>query len=206
MMQFWDNYKKKRNRQRLKDESYAYLFDPPPDEEYICFDCETTGLNPKKAEILSIGAVKIKGNRILTSEKLELFIRPSESIDPASIKVHLIRHCDVENGLSPEDALLEFLKFIGSRRLVGYYLEFDVAMVNKYLHKLLGITLPHEQIDVSGIFYDKKQDALNPSHVDLRFDVIMEELGLPTLGKHDAFNDALMTAMIFLKLQRTPKL
>jgi len=62
------------NRKNLKDENYSFLFDKPPLDEVIVYDTETTGLNPKKDEILSIGAVKIRGNKILTSEKFELFV------------------------------------------------------------------------------------------------------------------------------------
>jgi DNA polymerase-3 subunit epsilon len=196
---------KKHNRKNLKFEEFAFLFDNPPDNELICFDCETTSLNPKKAEILSIGAVKIRNNNILTSQKLELFIKPSTEIDEVSIKIHRLRHCDLENGSEPGEAIIRFLDFIGSRPLVGYYLEFDVAMINKYLKPLLGITLPNEQIEVSGMYYDCKQNILNPIHVDLRFDVILADLNLPVLGKHDAFNDALMTAMMYIKLQHLKK-
>jgi len=38
----------------------------------------------------------------------------------------------------------------------------------------------------------------------LSFDAILEDLNLPKLGKHDAFNDALMTAMMYLKLKQPP--
>ncbi|XPV54896.1 MAG: exonuclease domain-containing protein [Halarcobacter ebronensis] len=31
----------------------------------MCLDCETTGLKPRKDEILSIGAVLIKDNKII---------------------------------------------------------------------------------------------------------------------------------------------
>ena len=188
------------NRRNLKREEYAFLFAEPPDNEVICFDCETTSLNTKKAELLSIGAVKIKDNLIETSQKLELFIKPSSRIEEDSIKIHHLRHCDLENGLAPETAIRRFLNFIGSRPLIGYYLEFDVAMINKYIKPLLGIILPNKQIEVSGIYYDYKQNIFNPSHVDLRFDAILADLDLPVLGKHDAFNDALMTAMMYVKL------
>jgi len=189
------------NRKNLKSEKYAFLFDEAPLNELICFDCETTNLNPKKAEILSIGAVKIKKNLILTSQKLELLIKPHTNINETSIKIHHLRHCDLENGLQVEDAILRFLNFIGSRPLVGYYLEFDVAMINKYLKPLLGIKLPNQQIEVSGLYYDYKQNIFNPIHVDLRFDAILKDLDLPRFGQHDAFNDALMTAMMYVKLQ-----
>jgi len=192
------------NRHQLKDENYAFLFDKTrADDEVVCFDCETTHLDPRKAEILSIGAVKIKNNVILTSQKLELFIKPSKPIEEISIKIHRLRHCDLEHGLTPRQALADFLEFIGAAPLVGYYLEFDVAMINKYLKPWLGITLPNSQIDISGLYYDRKQNILHPIHVDLRFEAILTDLDLPRLGKHDAFNDALMTAMIYIKLQHT---
>jgi DNA polymerase-3 subunit epsilon len=197
----FSRFKYQMNRKRLRDERYSFLFDEPPADEYVCFDCETTGINPRKAEILSIGAVIIKNNRILTSQKLELFVKPSKDINEASIKVHHLRHCDLQHGLHPSLAVLKFLRFIGSRPLVGYYLEFDVAMINKYLRPLLGIVLPNAQTDVSGIYYDKKLHAIPQGHIDLRFDVIMADLNLPSLGQHDAFNDALMTAMMYVKLQ-----
>lgn len=194
------------NRKNLKNNDFSFLFDLPPGDEVVCFDCETTGLNPKKAELLSIAALIIRGNRILTSKKLELFVKPTAGIDENSIKIHHLRHCDVENGLDSAQAITEFLNFIGSRPLVGYYLEFDVAMINKYLRAMLGISLPNKQIEVSGIYYDKKQTAIPQGHIDLRFDSILADLKLPKLGKHDAFNDALMTAMIYVKLQHVRKL
>ncbi|MDY6992795.1 MAG: exonuclease domain-containing protein, partial [Pseudomonadota bacterium] len=55
------------NRRQLKYAQFAFLFEPPVDDECVCFDCETTSLNVKKAQLLSLGAVKIKDNKILTS-------------------------------------------------------------------------------------------------------------------------------------------
>lgn len=195
------------NRKGLKDPNYEFLFElDKAQDELVCFDCETTSLNTKKAELLSIGAVKIKNNQILTSQKLELYLKPRAGIDEESIKIHHLRHCDVEYALEPQAALETFIDFIGTRPLVGYYLEFDVKMINKYLKPWLGIRLPNPQIEVSGLYYDKKQSIAHPVHVDLRFDAMMDDLDLPTLGKHDAFNDALMTAMMYVKLQQVKRL
>lgn len=189
------------NKKRLKDPRYLFLFDDAPLDEVVVFDTETTGLNPKKDEILSIGAVKIKGNKILTSQKFEMFLRPTKDIKEESIKIHQIRNIDLQNGCEPQEAIEAFLHFIGSSPLVGYYIEFDVAMINQYTKRLLGIKLPNPQIEVSGIYHDKKIKFIPDSTIDLRFDVIMKDLGLETFGKHDALNDAVMTAMMYLKLQ-----
>lgn len=200
------NIKQHFNRKKLKDEEYSFLFDKPSSDEFIVYDTETTGLNPKKDEILSIGAVKVKGNKILTSQKFELFVQPTKDISEESIKIHQIRNIDLQNGSKPNDALKQFLHFIGSRPLIGYYLEFDVKMINKYLKPFLGITLPNKQIEVSGIYHDKKIKFIPDGNIDLRFDVIMKDLGLPIFGKHDAINDAIMTAMMYIKLKNISKI
>lgn len=196
----------KLKQRQLKQLSYTFLFDTPPPNEVVVFDTETTGLNPKKDEILSIGAVIVKENKILTSQKFELFVKPSKDIKEESIKIHQIRNIDLENGREPKEAIEQFLHFIGSRPLVGYYIDFDVKMVNKYIKPLIGITLPNPQIEVSGIYHDKKIKLIPDGTIDLRFDVMMKDLGLPIFGKHDALNDAVMTAMMYVKLQNTVKL
>lgn len=189
-------------RNRLKDENFSFLFDEASDDEVIVFDTETTGLNPKIDEIISIGAVKVRRNQVLLSKKFHIFIKHSSQISEESIKVHKIRECDLENGEDIEIAIEKFLKFIGNRPLVGYYLEFDTAMVNRYIKPKLGIKLPNRQIEVSALYYDKKIGKIPQGNVDLRFDSIVKDLNIPILGKHDALNDAVMTAMIYLKLKR----
>ena len=189
------------NKKNLTNSEYSYLFDDYTGDEYVCFDCETTGLNPKVDEIISIGAIIIKGNRILHSRKFERFAKTKQPLTPESIKIHHIRECDIENALDIDDVIEEFLDFIGNRPLVGYYLEFDCAMVNKYIKPKIGIKLPNKQYEVSEIYFDQEIKKNVGANIDLRFDVIMNRLNLPRLGKHDAINDVIMTSMIFLKLQ-----
>lgn len=188
------------NKKGLKDPNYSYLLENYDGDEFVCFDCETTGLNPKVDDIISIGAIKIKGNQLLTSQKFERFIKPKSKLASESIKIHMIRECDLADAKDIDDVIVEFMEFIGSRPLVGYYLEFDMAMVNKYIKPKIGIKLPNKQIEVSAVYYDQKIGLIPQGNVDLRFDSIMKDLGLPRLGKHDAINDAIMTAMMFVKL------
>ena len=188
-------------RKKLKDQKFSYLFDEPPHDEYICLDCETTGLNPKKDEILSIGAVHIKKNKVLMRKTLNIFVKPSKNVTEESIKIHHIRPIDLENAVDPKDAILELLEFIGNRPIVGYYIKFDIAIISKYTKKYIGITLPNHQVEVSSMYFKSKKRSSDYEFVDLKFDTIMKELDIPELGKHDALNDAIMTAMIFLKLR-----
>ena len=194
--------RKKWNRKHLTDDKFAFLFDETMEDEIVVFDCETTGLNPKVDDIISIGAVKIKGNKILTNEAIHLFVEQKKQISHESITIHQIRHCDLENAIPIEEAIEKFLYYIGSRKLLGYYLEFDVAMINKYIKPMIGITLPNKQEEISAIYYDKKIVSIPQGHIDLRFDTILQDLDLPKLQAHDALNDAVMTAMMYLKLKQ----
>ncbi len=201
LFSLYKNYKRKRNLAKLRDESFLSLFDEDTSGEYVVFDTETTGLNPKVDEILSIGAVKIKENKILTSQTFEVYVKNSKAISSKSIEIHGIRPCDVQNGKSSDEAIREFLHFIGSRTLVGYYLEFDVNMINKYIQPMLGIELPNTMIEVSELYYDAQIPMIPQGHIDLRFETMLKKYNIPNMGAHNAVNDAVMTAMIFLKLK-----
>ncbi len=187
---------------------FRFMFDAPPPNEWVSLDCETTGLNVRSDEIISIGAVRIVGNRILTSERLELLVRPEKGVSADSVRIHRLREKDVAQGLPIDEAMKRLMHFIGSRPLVGYYLEFDVAMINRALFPMLGMGLPQPQIEVSSLYYDYKFRHLSSyqrqanATIDLRFATLMDDLGVPQREAHDALNDAVMAALAFIKLRQ----
>ncbi len=198
------NFFRNLQKKKLIKKEFEYLFDEEPKNEYVCLDCETTGLNPKKDEILSIGAVIIKENKVLMRKTFNIYVKPSDKISIKSILIHRIRPIDLENAIDPEEAIYELLEFIGSRVIVGYYIKFDIAIISRYTKKYIGIKLPNSSIEVSSMYYRTKKRRSDYEFVDLKFDTIMKELDIPLLGKHDALNDAIMTSMIFLKLKGLP--
>ncbi|HHS99718.1 MAG TPA: 3'-5' exonuclease [Thiomicrospira sp.] len=195
-------------KRQLKEPHYQYLFDVEPGV-FVSFDCETTGLDRKKDRIITLSAIKVINNEVQTSQSLNLVIKQQETISAESIAIHQIRNMDVANSVAlysdEYEAMQQFLEFIRGATLIGYYLEFDVAMVNRVIKPYLGIGLPNPQIEVSGMYYDYvmqkyKRSCIEPN-IDLSFEHILKKLDIPNLGQHDAFSDALMTSLIFLKLQ-----
>jgi DNA polymerase-3 subunit epsilon len=191
----------------LAEPEFAFMYEPAPPGEWVAIDCETTGLNVRRDRVVSIGAVRIVGNRLMTSQRLELLVRPDRALAPQSVRVHLLRERDVAQGMDPAQAMRLLLRFIGSRPLVGYYLEFDVAMLNREIWRLLGVRLPQHKIEVSAMYYDLKNRSLPPLEqgnlpIDLSFATMMRELDLPLRGAHDALNDAVMAGLAFVKLRR----
>jgi len=189
-------------RLRLKDPTYAFLFEPGPEGEAVSLDCETTGLDRRKDEIVSIAAVRIRGSRVLTSEAFQATVRCARAIKPEAIKVHGLRERDVAMGRAMAEVLPPLLRFIGGRPLVGYYLEFDVAILNRYLRAWLGIGLPNPRVEVSGLYYDRKYgDAPPGTHVDLSFAEIASDLKLELIDQHDALADATTAALMYVMLK-----
>ena len=205
---WWGKAKREWLIYHLGDPAFRFMFEPPPENEWVALDCETTGLNVRTDEIIAIGAVRIVGNRIMTSERLELLVRPERRVSAQSVRIHRLRERDVAHGVGIDDALKRLLHFIGSRPLVGYYLAFDVAMLNRALFPMLGQGLPQRKIEVSSLYYDYKFKLLpayqqqDNADIDLRFATMMNELGLPLRNAHDALNDAVMAALAFIKLRQ----
>lgn len=202
----WAALKREWMLYHMGDQRFRFMFDAPPPDEWVSVDCETTGLVVGRDEIISIGAVRIVGDRILTSQRLELLVKPSKGVSADSIRVHRLREQDVAAGLDPDEAVKQLMRFIGSRPLVGYFLEFDVAMLNKVIFPILGMGLPQPKIEVSAMYFDYKNRQLPPhlksvTNIDLRFATLMDDLALPQRDAHDAVNDAVMAAMAFVKLR-----
>jgi DNA polymerase-3 subunit epsilon len=205
---WWRSLKREWLLYHLGDPEFRFMFDAPPPNEWVALDCETSGLNVRSDEIISIGAVRIVGNRIMTSERLELLVRPERGLSADSVRIHRLRERDLANGLPAEEAVKKLMRFIGSRPLVGYYLEFDMAMLHRAIWPILGQGLPQPKIEVSALYYDYKFRQLPPyqqqasADIDLRFATLMADLGLPLREAHDALNDAVMAALAFIKLRQ----
>lgn len=189
-------------RARLADPAYGFLFDPWPEDEVVSLDLETTGLDIRRDEIVALAAIRLRGNRILLSERFEAVVRPAVMPPPAAIKVHRLRHQDISTGPGMQDLLPDLLRFIGSRPLLGYYIDFDAGMLDRYVRDRLRTSLPNRRIEVSRLYHDRKYGGAPPGTVlDLRFATILRDLGIPNLGLHDAGTDALMAAMMYLQLR-----
>lgn len=197
-----DRFKRAWWQRRLKDPAYAFLGEAYGGDELVSIDFETTGLDVRTDQLLSVGAIKVRGDTIRTSQRLDFLIRPEQPVSDRTILVHHIRPVDLATAVPLDEAIPRVLEFIGPRPLIGYYLKFDLGMLNKYVRPLIGAAMPNRQIEVSTLYYDWRAAQVPPGgNIDLRFETIRQRLDLPRRAVHDAFNDALLTAMMYLRLK-----
>lgn len=188
------------DRRRQANGEYGWLFTPYTGDEMVAIDCETTGLDTREAELVSLAAVRLKGDRVLTSQSLDLRLARPASLTGDSIRIHGLRGVDLEGGDSIEAALAQFLDFVGNRPLVGWYLEFDLAILNRYLRAHLGFELPNARVEVSRVYAKavrRRQPELIPN---LRFEAVAKALEVPVMGRHTALGDAVTTALMYTRV------
>lgn len=185
---------------KLKGSPFQALFGTCTHPEFVSLDCETTSLNPKRAELVSIAATKIIGNRIITSQPFEVRLLAPQSLDSQSVKIHKIRHSDLANGLTEQEALMKLIEFIGNRPLVGYHIRYDKTILDIACRKHLGFPLPNRLIEVSQIYQDQLEKQLPNGYFNLSLDAICRHLGLPLQDKHDALQDAISAALVYIRL------
>lgn len=188
-------------RRRHGDGAWAVLLQPPPPGEWISLDLETTGLDPRSDHILSLAAVPVADGRVQLSERFERRIRPDRGFGIDSIRHHHITPDEAAGGRAVTPAVREFLQWLGSRRLLGYHLAFDLAMLAPHVRALTGFALPHPRIELADAFAARARRARPDVPPNLDFQHIADALGVPVLGRHTALGDATTVAACWLALQ-----
>ncbi|MEC9482051.1 MAG: 3'-5' exonuclease [Halomonas sp.] len=190
------------DRRKQANGRYGWLFNPYTGDELVAIDCETTGLDPKTAELVSIAAVRIKGDRVLTSDALDLRLQQPKSLNGDSIRIHRLRGVDLDEGDSVQDALEKLLDFIGNRPLLGWCIDYDITVINRHLRPLLGFDLPNVTIDLAQA-YQREVRRIRPQlEPHLSFETIAKALGVPVMGRHTALGDAVTTALMYVRLNK----
>jgi len=186
---------------KLKSSPYQALFDSYQGDELVSLDCETTSLDPHSAELVTIAATRIKANRILTSQSIHLTLRAPVSLDADSIAIHRIRHQDLQEGLDERQALTALLEFIGNRPLVGYHIRYDKTILDRYFLRLFDFALPNKMVEVSHLYHERLERLLPNAYYDLSLEAISRHLDLPITERHDALQDAITAALIYVRLK-----
>lgn len=189
-------------RSRHGDGEWAALLQPAPPGEWVSLDAETTGLDPRHDHILSLAAVPVRDRRVLLSERFERRIRPDRGFDIESIRHHRITPHEAAGGIQVTAAVRDFLLWLGPRRLLGYHLAFDVAMLAPHVATLTGFALPNPRVELGDVFAARARRARPDVPPNLDFGHIAAELGVPVLGRHSALGDATTVALCWLALQR----
>ncbi len=158
---------------------------------FVVFDTETTGLDLKKDEALSIGAVKIENLRIDLSKNFYALLKPTREYNE-SIKVHGITPEDLRSARERKEICMEFLEYARGCILAGYFLQIDIAMLKKLIKEECGFSLKAYALDLLDLVEHKGKVPT--------LEELLKIFKLPISTQHNALEDAYMTALLLLRL------
>jgi DNA polymerase III subunit epsilon len=190
------------DRRRLRDPRFAPMFEPYRGSELVSLDLETTSLDPADAQVLTIAAVPVDAHGVRLSERFVRLVRSDRDYGIDSIRVHRILPGESATGVDLDQALDELLLWLGNRTLLGYYLAFDMAVINRLARARHGFRLPNRGIELSRIYARGLPVREGHTGHDLRLETIARSVGVPLMGRHTALGDAVSVGLIHAALQR----
>ena len=97
--------------------------------EFVVIDVETTGRDPKMADLLEIGAVRVRDGKV--AERFSTFVNPGRAI--FGVQMHGLTDADVAGGPVPREAAEKLLAFVGGTPVVGHNVGFDLGFLGEAL-------------------------------------------------------------------------
>lgn len=170
---------------------------------YAVVDVETTGLDPRTCEVLSIGIVHIDNGAIPAGSAFYSLVRPSRMPDTESIIVHGIRPADLQDAPPPDEVAPDVIAALSGREVVAHVAHIEDEFLSSWLGPH-GFHLPQVLIDTDALtrlYLLRTRGMTLAGHVGLGAAAGL--FGLPEQGRHHALGDALTTAQLLLALATT---
>jgi DNA polymerase-3 subunit epsilon len=193
MMLDWIKNINKDNPDFWKD--YLHKFDQKS-KRFVVFTTKTSGLNPEKDVILSIGSFAIINNSIHIGDSFEVELLQYKYFHDNGISTEFILESKIKKSNEP-DAIKAFIEYIGNAVLVGHHVDFELEIINNALAKLDCGRLKNEALDIDVMYrklIDNNDDLFSIEELTRIFD-------LPYTIKNSPAESAYTIAVLFLKLK-----
>lgn len=157
---------------------------------WVAVDCETSGLDMKRDRLLSVGAVKVTGQRIEVGHAFHSLVRQTAPSANANILVHGIGGDAQTGGRALEEVLRELEVFVAEAMPVGFHAPFDAEILRRH-----GFRTRHRWLDLAEL-----APVLFRARKPRQLEEWLAEFGIAVQDRHDALGDAFSTAQLLLVL------
>jgi DNA polymerase-3 subunit epsilon len=161
--------------------------------EFAALDFETTGLDRRRDAIVSFGVVPVRGGRVVVGEAVHELVRPDVSSSPESMRVHGILPGDLANARSLPEAAETLRRALDGRFLVTWFASVEIAFLRRmyggrrsWIHRTIDVR--QMVIELERLDQDVRQSLTSAA----------EHYGVPVANPHEALDDAMVTAQLFL--------
>ncbi len=166
---------------------------------FVAVDLETTGLDPAKDEIVSVGWVALSGERIDLATAAHRLVAPTRAVPEQSAVLHAITDDVAARGAPPRAVLAELLAVLAGKVLVAHNASFELDFLRAACARAFGGRFLSPAVDTLALgirWLQRRNTAFAPR--ELRLDALRRRHNLPRYRAHDALSDALAAAELFL--------
>jgi len=172
---------------------------------FTVLDTELTGLDERRDDLVSIGALRMRCGLIRVGDTFQALVKPGAVLDGRTVVVHRITPSQLE-GMPPIDEVLQpFLDYLEGTVLVGHCIALDLAFLNRDARRLAMTPIRNRAVDTLALYGWLRRraaehpafslEATAPSLFDLAraFEIHVE-------AAHSAIGDAYVTAQLLQRL------
>lgn len=183
-----------------------YLSTPFPDPKtpltelpLLALDLETTGLDPAKDHVLSVGFVPVDGGSIVLAGARHIVIA-SEAEVGQSATVHGLTDDELATGVPLEVALDAVLAALAGRVLLAHYARIEETFLRAACERRWSTRMPCARVDTLALQQRLVTSAWNADAPEgsLRLWAARARFSLPAYRAHEALTDAISCAELFL--------
>jgi len=169
------------------------------DARVVVIDTETSGLDPQRDDLLSIGAVAVDGAGILPDDSFEVVLRNQPVGDASNVVVHGIGYEAQAAGVPAAEALAAFRDYVAGARCVGFHADFDRKVLRRACE---AARIPFDDrpwLDLAYLAGSLQPESYRYGKRSL--DDWMTAFAIENTARHNAAGDALATAELLLRLR-----
>jgi DNA polymerase-3 subunit epsilon len=163
---------------------------------FAVIDVETTGLDLRHDEIVSIGVALIERAQLLPAGFYRT-IRPARPISVASVKIHSLTARDLDQAPSLPSVLDEVCALTREAVIVAHAAWIERAFLDRALRDR-GERLPDDVLDTAALA--RSLGLCPPGTGEPSLEALSRALGMPVHTPHHALGDATTTAQLLLVL------
>lgn len=174
---------------------------PAKEVRFIVLDSETTGLDPRKDRLITIGAVAVIGGEIRIDDSFEALLKVD--YNTSAVTVHGVTREESRQGYDEPEALRLFLDYLKDGVIVGHHIGHDVETFNAGYERHWGFHLPNLFMDTMELTLNLERDGAFAGREGIRdfsLDALCSLFGVIPHDRHTAPGDAFITALVFLRL------
>jgi DNA polymerase-3 subunit epsilon len=168
---------------------------PFSDLRFLVVDCEMSGLNPARHQLLSIGWIAIENSVIVYYRRKHLLVHAESGVGD-SIKIHGLSEKNIAGAASATRALTLLAEQAENSILVFHHAAIDITFLQSTALATFGCPMLFPYIDTMTI--EQRRLSRQGKTGGLQLGVCRQRYGLPPALQHNALSDAIATAELLL--------